>query len=148
MPLYSALPEESQCLSYLEKIRWNGIVISPFEPTSKVYKCSGNRYKCRDSGKYFNAKTQTIFHHSRISLRKWFMAIILVSESRKMTSTQLSVDLGTTQKTAWYILQRLNKTVSNDIDATVFLHRNYIQNIDVIVERDRLKLVEWLNLIK
>ena len=143
------IPDENKCITYLESVRWNGIVVSPFVPISKVYHCRGINYKCRDSKKYFSVKTNTIFHNSRIPIRKWFMAIILISQSKTMTSVELSKHIGLTQKTAWYMLQRLRKHfAANDFNPTIFLNREYIDKIDVIIERDRLRLVEWLNLVK
>lgn len=56
-----AFPNEESCIKYLEMLRWNGKVVSPFDPTSKVYKCSNGKYKCRNSGKYFDVKTGTVF---------------------------------------------------------------------------------------
>ena len=48
------------CITFLEKERWGDHVVSPFDPESKVYKCKGNRYKCKNTGKYFNVRTGTI----------------------------------------------------------------------------------------
>lgn len=48
---------EQDCINHLEELRWNGLVISPFYCTSIVYKCKGNRYRCKNTGKYFNVKT-------------------------------------------------------------------------------------------
>lgn len=54
-------------------MRWHGYVTSPFIEGSKVYKCKNNRYRCKESGKYFNVKTGTLFDNTKIPLRKWFM---------------------------------------------------------------------------
>lgn len=59
--LLKAFPSEQDCINHLEKLRWNGTVISPFDETSKVYNCAGNKYKCKNTGKYFNVRTNTIF---------------------------------------------------------------------------------------
>ena len=41
--LMNAFPNDYYCEQHLEKIRWNGYVVSPFDETSKVYKCkNGN----------------------------------------------------------------------------------------------------------
>lgn len=39
MDLQKAFPTEQDCINYLEGMRWQGKVVSPFDPTSKVYKC-------------------------------------------------------------------------------------------------------------
>ena len=60
--LMAAFPDEQTCIEYLEYKRWRNGVVSPYDATSKVYKCKGNNYKCRNTGLYFNAKTGTLFH--------------------------------------------------------------------------------------
>lgn len=99
---------EQDCIEYLEKMRWNGEVVSPFDPSSKVYKCKNNLYRCKNTGKYFNAKTNLIFHKTSLPLIKWYMAIWLVMTHKKgISSVQVGKDIGVTQKTAWFILQRI-----------------------------------------
>lgn len=101
-------PTEQDCIDYFEKIIWNGKPISPFDPASKVYKCANNRYKCKDTGKYFNVKTKTIFENSNISLNKWFLALCIFSSHKKgISSYQLAKFIKITQKSAWFILHRL-----------------------------------------
>ena len=48
---------QQKCIDYLEKIRWKGNVISPFDPSSKVYKLKNNQYRCKNTDKDFNVKT-------------------------------------------------------------------------------------------
>lgn len=99
---------EQSCIKYLEKRRWKGIITSPFDPNSKVYKCAGNKYKCKNTGKYFNAKTGTIFENSKISLWKWFYTLyVFVNHKKGISSHQLAKDLNITQKSAWFVLHRL-----------------------------------------
>ncbi|TYQ00350.1 hypothetical protein C7447_101962 [Tenacibaculum adriaticum] len=105
-----AFPNEQVCIYHLEGIRWNKRVISPFDPSSKVYKCKGNNYKCKSTGKYFNIKTATIFESSKLPLQKWFLAIWLITSYKKDISTlQLSIDLDINQKSALFVLQRIKK---------------------------------------
>lgn len=106
--LFKTFPDEQSCIDHLERLRWNGFVVSPFDPTSKVYKCKGNKYRCKNTGKYFNVKTDTLFDSSKIELRKWFAAIWLVTSHKKgISSLQLSRDIDVTQKTAWFMIQRI-----------------------------------------
>lgn len=106
--LLQAFPNEQACIDHLEALRWNGIVVSPFDAESKVYKCKGNRFRCKNTGLYFNVKTQTLFDNSKVKLQKWFLAIWLVTSNEKgISSIQLGKDIGVTQKTAWFMLQRI-----------------------------------------
>ena len=48
-------------------------------------------------------------------MRKWFIAIYLFSSHKKgISSHQLSRDLSITQKTAWFMLQRIREVMKND----------------------------------
>ncbi len=106
--LQKAFPDEQSCIDHLEKIRWNGNVVSPYDETSKVYKCAGNKYKCKNTGQYFNVKTDTIFGDTKIPLVKWFMALYIFSSHKKgISSHQLGRDISITQKSAWFMLHRL-----------------------------------------
>jgi len=108
LDLVKTFPSEQECITRLEQIRWNGNVLSPFDPESKVYNCAGDKYKCKTTGKYFNVKTNTIFDNTKIPLVKWFMALYIFSSHKKgISSHQLAKDVDVTQKTAWFILHRL-----------------------------------------
>lgn len=150
-----AFPDEDTCVQHLEMLRWNGFVTSPFDPLSKVYFCNHGRYRCRNTGKYFNAKTGTIFYNSKIELQKWFMAIWLVSTAaRPITSIQMGVDLGVTQKTAWFMLRRIRKHLGLEFPKKdVYVRREKPKNLAVqqhqaVVENDKMQMHEWLQILK
>jgi len=106
--LINAFPDEKSCVEHMERLRWNGTIVSPFDPFSKVYVCKNKRYRCKETGKYFNVKTGTLFDNSKVKLQKWFLAIWLATSHKKgFSSVQLSNDIGVTQKTAWFMLQRI-----------------------------------------
>lgn len=122
--LFFAFPDEQSCIDHLEELRWGGVVVSPFDSTSKVYKCKDNKYRCKNTGKYFNVKTNTLFDGTKIELRKWFAAIWIVTSHKKgISSYQLSRDIGVLPKTAWFMLQRIqncfgieNKDLNNAVE--------------------------------
>lgn len=108
LQLIQAFPNEQACVVHLESMRWNGNIVSPFDAKSKVYNCKGNKYQCKNTGKYFNVKTGTIFDNTKLPLQKWFLAIWIVTAHKKgISSLQLSRDLDITQKSAWFMLQRI-----------------------------------------
>jgi len=110
LDLIKAFPDEQTCINHLETLRWNGNVVSPFDASSKVYTCKGNKYRCKNTGKYFNVKTDTLFDNTKMELQKWFLAIYLVTSHKKgISSLQLGRDLSITQKSAWFMLQRIRK---------------------------------------
>jgi transposase-like protein len=119
--LLKSYPTEQDCIRYYEEIVWNGKPVSPFDPTSKVYQCSNNQYKCKNTNKYFNIKTRTVFENSKISLLKWFQALYFLTSYKKgITSLQLAEEISVTQKTAWFVLHRLRKA---------FEHPNFVQEM-------------------
>lgn len=108
--LQKVFSNEQDCLKYLEKHRWNGIITSPFATNSRVYKYTNGRYRCKKTGKYFNAKTGTIFENSKLPLWKWFYVLyIFVNHKKGISSCQLARDVAITQKTAWFLLHRLRR---------------------------------------
>lgn len=106
--LVKAFPRQDICIKHLEELRWNGNVVSPFDASSKVYVCKDNKYKCKNTGKYFNVMTATLFDNTKIELPTWFLAIYLITGHKKdISSIQLSKDLNVTQKTAWFMNHRI-----------------------------------------
>jgi len=130
LDLIKTFPDEQSCVDHLEALRWNGNVVSPFDPSSKVYNCKGNRYKCKNTGKYFNVKTATLFDNTKIELQKWFMAIYLVTGHKKgISSLQLHRDLDITQKSAWFMLQRIRNCFgieTEQLDNEVEIDETYV----------------------
>jgi transposase-like protein len=108
LELVKTLDTEQKCIDYLTTRRWHGKVVSPFDSTSSVYVCKGNKYKCRNTNKYFNVRTGTMFDDTKLPLQKWFMAIYLIASHKKgISSYQIARDLSITQKSAWFMLHRI-----------------------------------------
>lgn len=152
LELLQTFHDEQVCIEHLEILRWNGHVVSPFDSTSKVYKCKGNNYRCKNTGKYFNVKTNTLFDNTKIELQKWFLAIWLATSHKKgISSLQLSRDIDVTQKTAWFMLQRIRNCfgISDDnnnqhgneveIDETFVGGRNKNRHADKKVEHSQVR---------
>jgi len=60
---------EQHLIKLLEKYRWGEKAVSPYDPTSKVYKCANNWDRCKNTKKLFNVKTGTIFARSKLPLQ-------------------------------------------------------------------------------
>ena len=59
---------------------------------------------------FISLKTDIIFENSKIPFRIWFAAIYLCTGSKKgISSVQLAIHLGITQKTAWFVLHRVRE---------------------------------------
>lgn len=106
--LQQKCPTQADCIAYLELIRWNGKVVSPYDESSKVYKCKGFQYKCKNSNKYFNVLKGTMFENTNLPLTTWFYAIWKITTSGSgITSVDLGRDMGIPQKSAWFLLHRI-----------------------------------------
>ena len=71
--------------------------------TRRVWKC-----KNRECRKQYSVKLGTIFEDSPLGLDKWLPAVWLVANSKNgISSHELGRALGVTQKSAWFMLQRI-----------------------------------------
>jgi len=103
--------DEETCWSHLKSLRWAGKVVCPFCNGLDHYQfINSHTYKCKECKKKFNAKIGTIFENTKIPLSKWFVSIYIATSHKKgISSLQLSRDIGVTQKTAWFILDRIRE---------------------------------------
>lgn len=120
--------DEQVCIDHLTAIRWRDGAYCPHCGSTTVYHFKDKRsHKCGDCRKRFSIRVGTIFEDSKLSLKKWFMAIYLITSHKKgIASTTLAKDLGITQKSAWFVLHRLrhaaqtrsfNKPLNGDVEA-------------------------------
>ena len=131
LELLKEFSNEQICIDHLTELRWDGDVVSPFDSSSKVYNCKGNKYRCKNTGKYFNVRTGTMFDNTKIPLQKWFLAIWIVTSHKKgISSVQLSKDIDVTQKSAWFMLQRIRNCFgienNNELDNEVECDETYV----------------------
>ena len=99
-------------------MRWEG---KPFCPhcgsDRKIYRFNdGQRFRCADCTRIFRVITGTIFGDSPIKmLPQWFFAAYLeTTHSKGILSVQLAKHIGVTQKTAWFMLQRIRNASGQD----------------------------------
>jgi transposase-like protein len=72
------------------------------------------RWQCRDCGKQYSVKVNTIFEDSPISLQKWLPAMWLLANCKNgISSYEIARDIGVTQKSAWFMLQRIRLAMKN-----------------------------------
>lgn len=112
---YQKFANEQSCLDYLEKIRWGDKSMCPHCGSEKTYKfSSGKLFKCGTCRKQFTVRIGTIFGDSKIPLQKWFMVVYLATSLKKgISSVQIHKYIGVTQKTAWFMLQRIRYAIEN-----------------------------------
>jgi transposase-like protein len=119
--------DEQRCIDTVAHWRWpDGKPTCPDcgnkEP---YYLASQKRWKCRNGkcGRQFSVKVGTIFEDSPISLKKWLPAMWLLANCKNgISSHELSRDLKVTQKTAWFILQRIRLVMHEEHTRTIGSH--------------------------
>jgi transposase-like protein len=114
---------EEICHNFLKDSLW-GKKEGNTRPNAHCPSCGSNhinefkdvkRNRCYDCKKEFSVRVGTIFDDSKISLQKWFMAIYLINSNKKgLASTQLAKQISITQKSAWFMLQRIRLACQDD----------------------------------
>jgi len=108
---------------YAVKLRWpDGTVRCP--------RCNSERHSfiktrriwfCNPCKKQFTVKVGTIFEDSALGLDKWMTAVwMLVNCKNGISSHELARSLGITQKSAWFMLQRIRHSLHGKQVGTKF----------------------------
>ena len=107
---------DAKCRELLEQVRWpNGVACLRCGSLGVSEIGDRNQYDCNDCRYQFSVTAGTIMHDSHLPLRKWFMAIYLMCESKKgMSALQIQRTLDIAYKTAWYLCHRIRKAMGND----------------------------------
>src|SRR5438093_3698644 len=97
------------CTDFVAKLRWpNGPVCPRCGGVEYSYLTTRRLWKCKACKKQFSVKVGTIFEDSPLGLDKWLPAIWLAANSKNgISSHELGRALGTTQKSAWFMLHRI-----------------------------------------
>lgn len=107
-------PNEEAARTFFEARRWAGEASCGHCGSVDVSECKGHKpmaYRCKSCRKHFSVRTGTVLAESRLPLLKWLLAIYKLTSARKgIPSTQMACELGVTQKTAWFLAQRIRET--------------------------------------
>jgi len=100
---------ERRAANLLQQVRWRDGVYCPHCRGESVIRYGSyrvfQRYLCKDCERTFNDQTSTIFEHSAVELRKWFLAVY--TYIRFNTSLrQLDVEIDVSYKTIYRRVQR------------------------------------------
>lgn len=109
--LLERFPDEASAREYLESRLWPDGPRCPQCGGSALTSRPNGFYRCNPCGKFtFSVREGTIFGRSKIPLNKWVYAMYLLVTARKgISSMQLAKEIGVTQKSAWFMLQRLRE---------------------------------------
>lgn len=111
--LQRIFPNEQAAREWFEAIIWPGGPQCPHCESMDARPCKNDKpmpYRCGDCRKHFSVKTGTLMNGSPLPLLKWVYAIYLDTTSLKgVASMKLHRELGITQKTAWFMQQRIRE---------------------------------------
>jgi transposase-like protein len=119
---FKKFPDENTARLHLEQKRWNSKAVCPkcgcIESQWKQSRDGKDGYfRCGHCESVYTVRTGTIMERSHVPLHKWLYAIYMVVTARKgISSLQLSKEIGITQKSAWFLLQRIREAFRKDDD--------------------------------
>ena len=113
---YFASPDN--CREYMVSRRWpNGVTCPQCGSASVYFDSSRNGWECktRHPKRKFTLKTGTIFEDSALGLDKWLPCVWMIANCKNgISSHEIARALGVTQKTAWFMLQRIRLALQGD----------------------------------
>lgn len=104
---------EAQCLAAFEAARWPEGFRCPHcdSQAHRVFWRKNLKFRqCAECGRQTTVTAGTMMNHSKLSLRKWFLAIYLVTQAKNaISSLELKRHLGVCYKTAWNLQRKLRQ---------------------------------------
>ena len=98
------------CKKTLAEARWGNDVVCPKCGKHHCKMSKSGRYHCTECNHNFSCTTGTFFANTKVSLQKWFLVMYLSSSNKKgVSSHQIARDIEVTQKTAWFMLNKVRK---------------------------------------
>jgi len=101
---------DEKCRELLKRLRWPNGSECPRCGGKNVQRLHTKRHLlwCRECRYQFTVTSNTVFNDSHLPLIKWFIATLLLCESRKgFSANELKRVLGVSYKTAWYLFHRV-----------------------------------------
>jgi len=109
MKLAELFHSDDRCRAYLEALRWpEGITCLRCQSPKISRSYKRNQFICDACEYNFSVTAGSIFHDTKLPLPKWFMAVYLMTESKKgISANQMKRTLAVSYKTAWYLCHRI-----------------------------------------
>jgi transposase-like protein len=99
------------CRDFMVSLRWpNGVTCPTCGRQDVRFIATRNLWECKTKHprKQFSVKVGTIFEDSPLGMDKWLPVVWLISNCKNgISSYEVARDLGVTQKTSWFMLQRV-----------------------------------------
>lgn len=110
-------PDDNACLEWLRNKLYPSRIWCPVCKTNtKFHRITTRKvYSCDYCGYQVSPTAGTIFEHSPTSLKHWFYAIYLMSNTRcGISAKQIQRETGVTYKTAWRIFNRIRSLLQEN----------------------------------
>jgi transposase-like protein len=133
MTLVDRLETEADAYEYLEELRWAGkpfcphcgdsercYFLQPKDGSDSRKTRTGTRsqrrvWKCGACRKQFSVLTGTIFHGTKIPLRKWLFVIFEMCASKNgVAAREIERKYDLTAKSAWFMLHRIREAMKRE----------------------------------
>jgi transposase-like protein len=130
--LAEKIPTEADAYRLLEDLRWGGEQVCPhcgsvrqhyfLKPSdgkarkTRTGSMSERRvWKCADCRKQFSVLTGTIFHGTKIPVRKWLFVIFEMCSSKNgVAAREIQRKYDLTEKSAWFMLHRIREAMKRE----------------------------------
>ena len=104
--------KEEFCREAVLKAKWPTGFKCPECGCKKHCQLTRGDYQCNQCHRQTSLISGTIFQGTKLPLRKWFLAMYLLTQHKKgVSALQLSRDLGVNYKTAWSVKHKLMQTM-------------------------------------
>lgn len=132
----------------LEALRWpNGPTCPHCGVCENIAKVEGTKkshrpglYYCNACKGQFTVTVGTVFEDSKVPLNKWWMAVYLLSSSKKgISSHQLHRTLGVAYRTAWFMSHRIREAMRDGSLAPMGGGGGIVEVDETFIGTDRTK---------
>jgi transposase-like protein len=132
LELADRLRSEADAYEYLEELRWAGQPYCPHcgsvrehyflkpangssRKTTRGSVSERRVWKCADCRKQFTVLTGTIFHGTKIPVRKWLLVIFDMASSKNgISAREIERKYGLATKTAWFMAHRIREAMKRE----------------------------------
>lgn len=128
LSLIDEIKTEADAYRLLEKLRWNGMPVCAHCGSDHVYylnpangtdrktrtgsESQRRVWKCGTCRKQFSVLTGTIFHGTKISIRKWVLVIFeMCSNKNGLAAREIERKYNLSPKSAWFMTHRIREAM-------------------------------------
>ena len=120
------------CQEYLVSLRWQTGYVCPKCGCRYGYQLSNGRYQCAQCRHQASVTAGTVLHKPHMPLTQWFLAFyFLCRDKRGISAVQLAAMLGTTYKTAWYMLRYVLTAIGQQTSVKKFAHAVFYDGSEI-----------------